>query len=90
VNPDQEGGMAATTSTAFYRAANCEGLESLPFRLPLSNSVDLVINALEIYGTVLIKAPPGSGKTSFIVRILLFVFAFSLSFLNSMNERRLC
>jgi len=71
----------ATTSTPLsnisilsrYRASNCEGIASLPFHLPLAESVNRVIKALEVYGTVLIKAPPGSGKTSFIVRILSYL-----------------
>eukprot|EP01102_Stenamoeba_stenopodia_P001785 TRINITY_DN11624_c0_g1_i2.p1 TRINITY_DN11624_c0_g1~~TRINITY_DN11624_c0_g1_i2.p1 ORF type:complete len:167 (+),score=19.11 TRINITY_DN11624_c0_g1_i2:58-501(+) len=71
----------ATTSTPLsnisisliYRASNCEGIASLPFHLPLVESVNRVIKALEVYGTVLIKAPPGSGKTSFIVRILSYL-----------------
>jgi hypothetical protein len=48
--------------------------------LPLTESVNKILKALDVHGVV-IKAPPGSGKTSFIVRILLFfpslLFIFS-------------
>lgn len=48
---------------------NCEGIVSLPFHLPLEESINKVVKALDVQGVVLITAPSGSGKTGFIVSI---------------------
>jgi HrpA-like RNA helicase len=78
---EEEEAQASTSASVFgYQAPNCEGIASLPFRLCRKESVEKVVKALVVTnGVVLIKAPPGSGKTSFIVRILSYSFPFPIS-----------